>query len=73
MEISMKEVHVTPRREEKGGGWTVVAGPFRTQEQAIDAARVLATVMETELTVHGEDGQIREKDSHGNDPRRSKG
>jgi len=40
-----------------------------TQEEAINEGRSLAEQEHGELVIHGEDGQIREKDSHGNDPR----
>ena len=36
-----------------------------TQEEAIKQGRGLAD----ELVIHGKDGRIREKDSHGRDPR----
>ena len=40
-----------------------------TQEEAINEGRGLAEQEQGELVIHGEDGKIREKDSHGNDPR----
>lgn len=40
-----------------------------TQEEAISDGRSLAEQEQGELAIHGEDGEIREKDSHGNDPR----
>jgi hypothetical protein len=42
---------------------------FDTQDEAIQEGRQLAEEENGELVIHGEDGQIREKDSHGNDPR----
>jgi Uncharacterized protein conserved in bacteria (DUF2188) len=42
---------------------------FGTQDEAIQWGRQLAERENGELVIHGEDGQIREKDSHGNDPR----
>ena len=40
-----------------------------TQAEATDAGRAQAKADEVELVIHGQDGQIREKDSEGNDPR----
>jgi hypothetical protein len=42
---------------------------YDTQEEAIEVDRRVAEQEHGELVIHGEDGQIREKDSHGNDPR----
>lgn len=74
--MSKKNQHVVPR----DGQWAVVgAGNKRatsihdTQQSAIDAAREIARNQETELFVHGRNGQIRERDSYGNDPHPPKG
>jgi hypothetical protein len=40
-----------------------------TQADATNAGRAQAKLDEVELVVHGQDGQIRENDSYGNDPR----
>ena len=63
--------HVVPHED----GWAVrSAGSQRatsvhqTQREAIDAGRQIARNQRTELFVHGRDGRIRERDSHGNDP-----
>jgi len=66
----MADVHVVP----SGTGWALeVDGTkydsFSTQAEAIDKGRQLAKQEGGDVVVHGEDGQIREKDSHGNDPR----
>jgi hypothetical protein len=66
----MTDVHVVP----SNGSWAVEAGDekresFDTQAEAIEAARELAEQEQGELVVHGEDGEIRDKTSHGNDPR----
>jgi hypothetical protein len=55
-------------------GWAVevggeIASTHSTQDEATQAARQHAEQNESELVIHGEDGQIREKDSEGNDPR----
>jgi hypothetical protein len=60
--------------EDENGQWFVaVEGRHDTQASAIAVGRFLATVAQRELIIHGEDGQIREKDSHGNDPKEIKG
>ncbi len=68
--MSKHNQHVVPR----GGGWAVRgAGNSRdtshhaTQAQAIQAAREISRNQGTELLVHGRNGQIRERDSHGHD------
>ena len=66
----MGDVHVVPQ----GSWWGLeVNGEIRstheTQGQAINQGRGLAEQEHGELVIHGQDGQIREKDSHGNDPR----
>jgi Uncharacterized protein conserved in bacteria (DUF2188) len=68
----MSDVHVVPQ----GSWWGLeVNGDIRstheTQAEAIDQGRGLADQEHGELVIHGEDGEIREKDSHGNDPRTS--
>ncbi len=57
------------------GGWNIkkggsdrISGHFDTQEKTIKEARKISDHQNTELYIHGRDGQIREKDSHGNDP-----
>jgi len=66
----MSDVHVVPH----GDSWALeVAGnkqeTFDTQDEAIQRGRELAEQEHGELVVHGGGGQVREKDSHGNDPR----
>jgi uncharacterized protein DUF2188 len=41
----------------------------RTQDEAISQGRQLAEKKHGELVIHAQGGEIREKDSHGNDPR----
>jgi len=74
--MSGKNQHVVPR----GDGWAVQgAGNSRataihdTQQQAIDQARNIAQNQGSELLVHGRNGQIRARDSYGNDPFPPKG
>lgn len=67
-----KNQHVTPH---PNGGWQVIgAGNTKatvrtdTQKQAIGVAREIAKNQESELFIHGKNGQIRERSSFGNDP-----
>lgn len=71
-----KNQHVVPR----GNAWAVrgegnsrVTRITRTQREAIDIARMISRNQGSELFIHGQDGRIRERDSHGNDPFPPKG
>jgi hypothetical protein len=70
------DVHVVPSKD----GWRVEVAAdgrarsvHRTQAEAREAAREIARRNRRELFVHGRDGQIRERNTYGKDPRRSKG
>lgn len=72
-----KNQHVTPHPD---GGWQVkgegnekATARTDTQQQAINIARDIARNQSSELVIHGEDGRIRSKDSHGKDPFPPKG
>ena len=72
-----KDQHVTPHPD---GGWQVKGeGNTRatvcttTQKEAIDIGRGIARNQGSELVIHRPNGQIRDKDSHGNDPFPPKG
>lgn len=74
--MSKKNVHVLPKQ----GNWKVqIEGSEKayritsTQKEAIEIAKKVAKTNQSELLIHGKDGQIREKNSHGNDPRKIKG
>jgi len=41
---------------------------FETQIQATEKAREIAINQESEVFIHGKNGQIRERNSYGNDP-----
>ena len=69
--------HVTPHPD---GGWQVIRSGGQkatirtdTQQQAINVARGIARNQQTELFVHRPNGQIRSRDSYGNDPFPPKG
>jgi hypothetical protein len=65
----MTDVHVVPQASRWG---LEVNGEIRstydTQDEAINEGRGLAKHEQGELVIHGQEGQVREKDSHGNDP-----
>lgn len=70
------DVHVVPSDQ----GWRVeVAADGRprsthkTQAEAKLAAREIAKRNKRELFVHGRDGQIRERNTYGKDPRSTRG
>ena len=72
-----KNQHVTPHPQ---GGWQVKgAGNTRatvrtqTQGQAQQIAREIARNQHSEVVIHRSNGQIRAKDSYGNDPFPPKG
>ena len=66
-----KNQHVVPvdnRWGIKGEGNTRYTSIFDKQSDAIAAARQISRNQQSELFIHGRNGQIRERDSHGNDP-----
>lgn len=58
---------------QRGEGNERVTRAFDRQQDAINAARETARREQSELIIQGEDGQIRERNSYGNDPRPPKG
>lgn len=65
-----KNQHVVPHPE----GWAVrgegnerATSVHDTQREAIDRGRDIARNQGSELLIHGRDGRIRERDSHGGD------
>lgn len=68
--------HVVPHSD----GWAVrpergerASSVHRIQADAIQQARGIARNQRTEILIHGRNGQIRERDSYGNDPHPPKG
>ncbi|MBQ0900865.1 DUF2188 domain-containing protein [Micromonospora sp. U21] len=66
-----KPVHVVPQDE----GWAVrregnqrASSVHETQAEAERQGRTAARAGETEFYLHGRNGQIRKRDSYGNDP-----
>lgn len=71
-----KNIHVVPN----GDQWSVrregsqrSSGNYPTQTAAETAARATARRENGELFIHRPNGEIRDRDSYGNDPRSSKG
>lgn len=69
--------HVVPNPD---GGWDVKKGGASraslhsdTKQDAVDAGREISRNQGTEFVIHGKDGKIQQKDSHGNDPNPPKG
>jgi hypothetical protein len=67
-----KNYHVVPNTD---GGWDVkkenskrASSHHETQDQAVEAGKNLAHKTNGELVIHRPNGQIRDKDSYGNDP-----
>ena len=65
-----RNVHIVPWEKK----WAVKTAnsekPFRlkeTQEEAIQIGKQMAERNKSELLIHGKNGQIREKNSYGND------
>lgn len=66
-----KNQHVVPHKNGwavKGAGNSRVTSVHRTQEDARKAARNIAINQKSEVVIHRPNGQIRDKDSYGNDP-----
>lgn len=66
-----KNQHVVPAGDKwgiKGEGNSRLTSTFDRQSDAIAAARQISKNQHSELFIHGRNGQIRERDSHGKDP-----
>lgn len=57
----------------KGAGSDRATKVTHTQKEAIDIAREISRNQQSELLIHGRDGRIRDRDSHGHDPHPPKG
>ncbi len=74
--MTKRNQHVVPHEDGwavRGAGSQKASSVHRTQREAIDAGRTVARNQKSELFIHGRDGQIRGRDSHGNDPFPPKG
>jgi cytochrome b len=66
-----KNQHVVPHQGQwgvRGEGNGRLTSLHDTQAEAIDSARTIAQNQGSELFIHNRQGQIRDRDSHGNDP-----
>lgn len=71
-----KNQYVAPRGNKwiaKGEGNKQATRVVDTQKEAISIARRIAKNQQSELTIRGVDGKIRDKRSYGNDPCPPKG
>jgi hypothetical protein len=69
--MSPRNQHVVPHEDGwavRGAGSRRASSVHQTQQGAIEAGREVARNQGSELFVHGRDGRIRERDSHGGDP-----
>ena len=73
----MKSHHVL---HDGDSGWNVhkdsskrISGHYDNKQDAIAAARIISRNQKSELFIHGKDGKIQSRDSHGNDPYPPKG
>ncbi len=57
----------------RGAGNSKPTAIHGTQAEAIDHGREIARNQQSELLIHGRNGRIRARDSHGNDPFPPKG
>ncbi len=74
--MNKTNIHVLPHDERlayRREGSTRVSRITDTQAEAIDIAREVSQREKGELFIHRPNGQIRDRDSHGHDPRNSKG
>lgn len=68
--------HVVPRSDgwaNKKGGADKATSLHSTKKEAEKAARTQSKKEGSELVIHGKDGKIQRKDSHGHDPSDVKG
>lgn len=66
-----KNQHIVPHKggwAVKGEGNTEASSVHPTKQSATDAGRKVARDQNSELVIHGKDGKIQSKDSHGKDP-----
>lgn len=74
--MSKKNQHVVPRPDGwavKGAGNQRATSVHSTQREAIEAARSTAINQGSEMLIHGQNGQIRERNTYGKDPFPPKG
>lgn len=52
----------------RGEGNSRLTSVHKTQKDATEIAKTIATNQKSEVVIHGRDGKIRDKDSYGKDP-----
>ena len=71
-----KNQHVVPHDDGwavKGAGNEKATSVHSTQAQAIQEAKQIAQNQQSEMLIHGKNGQIRERNTYGDDPYPPKG
>lgn len=74
--MSGKNQHVVPHPNGwavKSAGGSKASSVHTTQSAAINQARSIAQNQKSEMFIHGQNGQIRERNTYGNDPFPPKG
>lgn len=74
--MSKRNQHVVPHQNGwavRGAGAERASRVFGTQAEAIQSARGIAINQRSEMFIHRSNGQIRERNSYGNDPFPPKG
>lgn len=74
--MTKRNQHVIPRGDQwavRGAGAKRDTGLFDRKQDAVERARGISQNQQTELVVHGQNGRIQYKDSHGHDPFPPKG
>lgn len=74
--MSGKNQHVVPHGDQwavRGAGNSRVTSIHDTQGEAIDRAREIAQNQQSEMFIHRQNGQIRERNTYGDDPHPPKG
>ena len=69
--MNKRNQHITPHKNGwavKGAGAGRASSIHSTQAEAIKRGREVARNQGSELLIHGRDGRIRSRDSHGSDP-----
>ncbi len=74
--MAKRNQHVVPHKDGwavRGAGSQRASSVHRTQKDAIRSARNTALRQRTEMVIHRPNGQIRDRNSYGNDPYPPKG
>lgn len=69
--MSKKNQHVVPHGKDwavKGSGSKKATSVHSTQAEAIEKAKGIAQNQHSEMLIHGKNGQIRERNTYGDDP-----